>query len=453
MKKYDLIVIGSGSGLNVAADVAEELGWKVAVVEEGPLGGTCLNRGCIPSKMVIHAADVAETIQKAAIFGINAKIINVDFAKVTGRASKMVDKDAAEIEKALQEDKNINLYKVRGEFSEPYKIKVGNEEITAKQILIAAGSRPAIPPIPGLKETDYITSTEALRLTQQPRRMIIIGGGYISAELGHFYGSLGTKVTVVQRSSPLIKNEDSEIAQKFTRIFSKKYNVMLDAETIKVEQKGSIKIATIKNKKTGRVQKLEAEALLVATGRIPNTDLLKLENTQVKTNKAGYIETDAYMQTSQKGVWALGDIVGKALFKHAANMEANIVYANMTQKANLKADYSVMPHAIFSSPQVAGVGLTENQAKEQKLNYEVRKGFYKNTGMGQALAEEDGFVKFIIDPQKETILGCHIMGPDAATLIHEVIVAMSAAKGKISAITDSIYIHPALSEVIQRSLW
>lgn len=455
MKKFDLIVIGAGSGLDVAVNAAESLGWQVAVVEKGPLGGTCLNRGCIPSKMLIHASDLVEKIKKAPLFGIEAKIQDIKFKKLVGRVTRLIDSDASQIEKNIKQSKKIKLYKKQAKFVSPYVIEVGRERITAKKIVIAAGSRPALSPIPGLKKAGFITSTEALRLTKKPKSLAIIGGGYIAAEIGHFYGALGTNITIIQRSILLLKNEDLEIAQKFTKIFSQKYHILLNTEAVEVATNAEKeKVVIVQDRNNGKKKKITAEEILVAAGRKPNTDLLDLKNTNIQVDKKGYIKTNQYMQTTQEGVWALGDIVGKAPFKHTANKEAEVVYNNLANnKRKMAMDYSIVPHAVFSSPQIASVGITEEQAKEQKISYEVKKGFYKNTGMGQALAEEDGFVKFIIDPQKETILGCHIMGPDAATLIHEVIVAMSAVKGKISAITDSIYIHPALSEVIQRSLW
>ena len=449
---YDLIVIGGGSGLRVMSHAAHEYGWKVALIEEGPLGGTCLNRGCIPSKILIHTADIVEEIKNAARFGIDAKIERIDFSAIMARANSFVDEEARKIKEGLRDNKNIDFYNTRAEFTGNKTLTVGGKTITGERILIAAGTRPTAPPIPGLSGVRYLTSTEALRLTTQPKSMILIGGGYIATELGHFYGALGTEITIVEMGGLLVPREDKDIAEIFTKLFSKKHTVLLGHKVLEVSEEGEVKKVLVEDA-AGAKKELRAEALLVAVGRRSNADILKIENTGVKVNKGGYIEVNEFMETNVPGIWALGDIVGKAPFKHGANHEATYVAWNMKEGAKKRAvDYSVMPHAIFSSPQVAGVGLTEQEAQARGLSYEVRRHEYKRTGMGKALEETDGFVKYIVDPQEDIILGCHILGPQASVLIHEVIVAMSAAGGRASAIRDAIHIHPALSELMERPL-
>ena len=451
-KHYDLIVIGAGSGLDVAVAAAQNYDWKVAMIEKGPMGGTCLNRGCIPSKIIIHPADLAETIKNASKFGIQAEIKKIDFSSIINRSNSHVDEESEMIERNLKESKILDLYKTKGEFVDSKTIAVGKEKITGDKILIAAGARPFIPPIEGLDKINYLTSTEALRLEKQPKSMVIIGGGYIASELGHFYGALGTKITVIQKGERLVDREDIDISKKFTEVFSKKYEVFLNSEVKSVkEKKDGTKIVTFEGA-GGKEGTVEAEEVLIAVGIQPNTDTLGLENTKVETNERGYIKVSDFMETAQKDVFALGDIVGKAPFKHGANWEAQHVFSNLRGERKYPVSYLAMPHAIFSSPRVAGVGLTEQQAKEKNLSYEVRTHEYKDTGMGIALGEEDGFVKFIIDPKKDKILGCHILGPNASILIEEVVVVMKVAGGDIAAIKNSIHIHPALSEVVQRAL-
>ncbi|MBI4118263.1 MAG: dihydrolipoyl dehydrogenase [Parcubacteria group bacterium] len=457
-KHYDLVIVGAGSGLNLAAKTAEANNWKVAVIEKGPLGGTCLNRGCIPSKILIHAADVANEIRRAREFGIDAEITGIRFADVVNRASEFVDADAAKLERGVRAHPGIDLYETEAYFVSDKTLDVGGpsstsgqETITGERILIAAGTRPFVPPVQGIESIEYLTSDEALRLTKQPKSMIIIGGGYISAELGHFFGALGTEVTIIEAGERLIGREDSDISAAFTRIFSESHRVVLNAKVISVAQGNGLKQVIVEGK-DGKQQTLEAEALLLTTGRRSASDLLKLkENTKIELDERGFVKVNEYLETNVPNVWALGDIVGKAPFKHGANMEARHLLAALTGGKKTPVDYSLMPHAIFSYPQVAGVGLTEEEAKAKGIKYEVRKKEYAKTGMGKALEEKDGFVKFIIDPEKEKILGCHIMGPHASTLIHEVIVAMKAG-GDISLIRDSIHVHPALSEVVQRAL-
>lgn len=447
-KQFDLIVIGAGSGLDVAAGAAEK-GLKTAIIEEGPLGGTCLNRGCIPSKMIIHSADVAEEIRRAKLFGLSASLNGVDFRRVTARASRMVDEDARSIEDSLRKGKNPQLFKARGKFVSPYTLQVGKEILTAKKIVVAAGARPSIPPIPGLDKVSYLTSTEALRLTKLPRSMIIIGGGYIAAELGHFYAALGCKVTIIQRGPLLIPREDKDIAETFTKLWKEKYGVVCNCDVLKVEQRG--KNIVVHTKHNGKEKRFVAERLLIATGVKPNSDRLEVAKAGIKTNEKGFVAVNKYLETSAKNVWALGDIAGVYLFKHSANLEAEYVLAAILGKRQV-TDYYPMPHAIFTSPQIAGVGLTEQECQRQKKKYVVGKYYYAHTGMGVAIEEKNGFVKLIVDARSKEILGCHILGPDASTLIHEVVVAMKANRFRaLDILRSAVHVHPALSEVVQRA--
>jgi len=448
MKSFDLIVIGAGSGLDVAVEAANR-GLKTAIIEEGPLGGTCLNRGCIPSKMVIHSADVAEEIKKAAVFGLKASLSGINFRTVTDRASHTVDKDSKSIEQSLRRGKNPVLFKARAQFIAPYTLQVGKEKITGKKIVIAAGARPSIPPIPGLDKVPYMTSTEALRQTKLPKSMVIIGGGYIGAEMGHFYAALGTKVTVIQRGPLLLSREDKDISELFTQLWKKKYGVICDCDIVRVEKKG--KNIVVHTKHHGKEKTFVAEKLLIATGVTPNSDMLQVMKTGVKTNEKRFITINKYLETSTKNIWALGDIAGVYLFKHSANLEAEYVLHNLLGKRKA-VDYYPMPHAIFTNPQIAGVGMTEQEVKEKNQEYAVGKYEYKNTGMGAAIEEKDGLVKFIVDRKSKEILGCHIIGPDASTLIHEVVVAMKADRKKaLDILREAVYVHPALSEVVQRA--
>ncbi|MBI2130618.1 dihydrolipoyl dehydrogenase [Candidatus Woesearchaeota archaeon] len=449
MKKYDLIVIGAGSGLNVSSAAADR-GFKVAIVEEGPMGGTCLNRGCIPSKMLIHSADVAETIRNAGNFGINPKGYKVNFRKLVTRVNKIVDSDSRGIEQGIREDKNTTLYKTRARFIGERTLQVGKETIYGDKVVIAAGTRPLIPNIEGLERIDFLTSTEALRLAKLPKSITFLGGGYISAELAHYFGSLGAKITIIQKRDVLIPNEDEEISAAFTKIFRKKYNVLTGFNAVKVSGKNKKIVATVRGRNGGR-KNIASEKLIVAAGRIPNTDILGVSRAGIGIDGNGFIKTNGYMETSAKNVWALGDIVGRYLFKHSANLESQYVYRNaFYPKKKRRIDYTAMPHAIFSSPQIAGVGMTEQELKAKKIDYAVGKYSYMNTGMGAAIDEKEGFVKVLADRRTRKILGCHIIGADASTLIHEVIVAMKAGL-TADAITDAVHIHPALSEVVDRA--
>ncbi|MBS3132791.1 dihydrolipoyl dehydrogenase [Candidatus Woesearchaeota archaeon] len=444
MEEFDVIVVGAGSGLTIV-DGAASRGLRVALVEKGPMGGTCLNRGCIPSKMLIHSADVAETVRNAWNFGINPKGYAVDFKKIVSRVSKVIDADASGIEEGIREERNTTLFKTEGRFVGKKTIKAGSTTMTADKIFIMAGTRPSVPAIEGLEDVDYITSREALRLKKLPKALTIIGGGYIAAELAHFFGSLGSKVTILQQDQLLVPNEDSEIAEAFTDAFRKRFNILLGYTAEKVGKKNGKYVVTASHGKLQR--KISSDQLLVAVGRVPNSDILEVGNGGIKVNDKGYIVTNDYLETTAKDIWAGGDIAGKYLFKHSANLEAQYMYHNAFSREKIKVDYEPMPHAIFSSPQIAGVGLRERDLK--KGAYGVGRYRYSDTGMGAALQDKNGFVKILVDRQRK-ILGCHIIGTDASALIQEVAVAMKAG-GDLGYLTGTVHIHPALPEVVQRA--
>ena len=460
-EKFDLIVIGSGSGLDVANAAASQHGLKVAIIEKDKMGGTCLNRGCIPSKLLIHSADVAEVIKNAGIFGIKVDGFSVDFEKIVERVNTITDSHSVAIRKSYENSDNPKLFAKECRFVGKKMIALGgtnvNDEviITAENILIASGTRPKIPKIKGLQESGYITSDESLRLKRQPRSLTFIGGGYITCELAHFYGSLGTEINIVQIEEVLIPKEDKEISQKFTEVFSKKYNVYLgyNVELVFKDDSNIFHIVA-KNKFSGKMLELNSEQLLIAVGREPTSDSLDIIKTDVKLDENGFVLVDQYLETNIKGIFALGDVVGRYQFKHNANNEARYAYHNMLVPDTKKVpvDYTAMPHAIFSSPQVAGVGFTEQQLSLKGIDYQKSIYPYIMTGMGEAIQDRDGFVKFLVSSNDKKILGCHIIGTDASTLIHEVLVAMKAGDGTVQNITKTIHIHPALSEVIARAV-
>ena len=448
MKTYDLIVIGSGSGLEVSAEAAES-GLSVAVVKSGPFGGTCLNRGCIPSKILIHCADVMETIQQSELFGIKAKVEAVDWQYIIRRASDEVDEESRMVEEGNRQAPNIDVYKETARFVGDKTLQVEGDQITAETILIAAGTRPWAPEIPGLSAVPYITSDEALRLPEQPRRLTIVGGGYIAAEMAHFYGALGTEVTIIHRRPTLLREEDEQVAQRFTEVYQRKFNLLLNAQVDRAYREGAETVLDVTV--DGRTQQVRSDALLMATGRVPNTDLLEVDTTGVEVDQRGFIKVDEYLETNVPGIWTLGDIVGRYLLKHSANLEAAYVANNIfNPDSKVAVDYHAMPHAVFASPQVASVGLTEQAAKEQGVPYTTALYDYYDTAYGSSIEDRDGFAKVLADHHSDEILGCHIIGSHASMLIQDVVNAMRM-RLTTDAITQSIYVHPALPEVVQRA--
>jgi mycothione reductase len=452
VKKFDLIVIGSGAGLDVAS-AAAQTGMKVAIVEKSRMGGTCLNRGCIPSKLLIHSADIAEVIKTAHVFGIQVERFTIDFRKIVDRVNSIIDSDSDDIRKGFNRSENPKLFPLDCTFVDEKTLLVGGDKITSNIILIAAGTRPAIPKIKGLERTNYLTSDEALRLPRQPKVLTIIGGGFIAAELGHFFGSLGTKINIIQKHKYLIHNEDYEISKKFTEIFSSKYNVCLQCIPERVTKKNGKFVVSVKRFRSTKYLEIESDQLLLATGRVPNSDTLNLSNTGVIVNEDGYINVDKNLETNVNGIFPLGDIIGRYQFRHSANLEAQYAFYNiLNYKKKIPVDYRAIPRAIFSSPQMAGVGYTEQELKQGGKKEYVKSIYrYIDTAMGKALEEKEGFVKLLVSKENRKILGCHIIGSQASILIHEVLVAIKSGDGTIDNIAKTVHIHPALSEVIVRA--
>lgn len=452
MKEYDLIIIGGGGGLKLLGP-ALKAKKKVAVIEKDRLGGTCLNRGCIPSKMLIHPADVALEIKNASKFDIKVKSkVDVNFSKLITRINKTVLDDSLGISKRYEQSKEIDYFPYEAKFVSDKVLEVNGTKIKGKKIIIAVGARPSVPPIPGLQGTPYWTSTEALRTKKLPKKLIVIGGGYIAVELGHAHSALGSDVHFLVRGK-MIAREDSQVIDTFEKVFSKEHNVHREITTDKVEYNKKTKKFTVwytqmnKHKK-----KIIGDALLVATGVRPNNDLLGLENTKVKINKYGYLNVDKNMETSVKGIYAIGDCVGNYLFRHSVNFEgeylADQLFNRKVKKAPIK--YPPMPHAIFSNPQVAGVGFTEDELKEKKIQYVVGFNKYINSAMGTAILEEDGFVKLLFDKKSKKLIGAHIIGPEASNMIHILIVYMTM-NAKLDDLLKIIYIHPALPEIVRNA--
>ncbi|QCC56694.1 dihydrolipoyl dehydrogenase [Natronorubrum bangense] len=462
MDEFDFLVIGSGSGLDVA-NVAANQGQSVAVVEKGPLGGTCLNRGCIPSKLLLYHADVLETIERADEFHIDADVNDVAFDEIVRDVNEEVEADAESIRRGLRSSSAHELFEGEGRFVDERTVEISGGEddgtrLRADTVLIAAGTRPSVPDIDGLEETNYLTSTQALQLESQPDHLIIVGGGYIAAELGHFFGTFGTDVTIIGRRPNLLPEADEEVAAAFTDRYADRFTVHTGhAATAVSETNGTVTVEAQPYEYGPNGGILEDEApvtvsgdeLLIAAGRVPNTDTLNVGATGVETDARGFIETDEYLRTTADGVWALGDIVGEYLLKHSANHEARAAVRNIFGDELQPVDYSAMPFAVFASPEVAGVGALEQDLRAAGREYATNTYRYENTARGDAMHAE-GFVKVLVDLEGE-ILGCHIIGPEASSLVQEVVVAMTAGSGTVQDIRDAVHIHPALPEVVQRA--
>jgi mycothione reductase len=449
IKKYDIIVIGSGGGTQISSP-AFDLGKKVALIEKGKLGGTCLNRGCIPSKMLIHPANVASAIKESGKFDINTKIASINLPKIIKRINATTDGDSRGIKSWYKKRNNkFGFYDGHARFLSDKIIEVNGKKITAKKIYIAVGASPFVPPIPGLDRTPYWTSTDALRSRKKPKKMIVIGGGYIACELGYAYSALGSEVHWLVRDKALLKREDGQVSKVFTKVFSKREKIHFNTNTNKVEHRNGKFIVSIDKK--GKKSKIVGDALLVATGVKPNTKDLGLENTKIKKNKRGFVEVNKFLETAVKDVYALGDCVGNYMFRHSVNFEGQFLFKTHFLSKKKAIKYPPMPHAVFTNPEIGSVGMTEEQLVEKKIPYVVGFNPYRKSAMGEARLSEDEFVKLLFHKKTRKLLGAHILGEEASDMVHQLIYAMTF-NATADDLLEMIYIHPALPEIVRNAV-
>jgi mycothione reductase len=449
MEKYDVIVIGSGSGMTVVEEALAH-GLKVALVDKGPTGGTCLNNGCIPSKMLIFAADRIVEAQEAKKIGVTTDIKNIDFNFIMERMRKNIHGYRDSMKKGLSEVDGLTFYNGAGHFIKDYTLEVNGKTITSEKICIASGSRVSVPPIKGLDHIDYLTNETVLELKERPESMIIIGGGYIAVEYSHFFAAMGTKVTILEMADRLVLSEEPAIAATLKNNLSKRMNVHTGAQVEEVKKKNGNCVVVAKDAITGLPKEYMAQKVMVAVGRRSNADLLKVENAGIEVDSRGYIKVNEYMETNKKNIYAVGDANGQQMFTHVANREAAVAANNLVHDTKEKMSYIAAPHAVYSHPQIASVGLTEEAAKKDHTLL-VGIALYSSIAKGEAMMEEDSFAKAVVDKETNKILGFHIIGPNAPELIQEVVDTMESA-GTVSNIMASMHIHPALSELVLQTL-
>lgn len=448
MRHYDLVILGTGSGnMLVNEDLA---GVRTAIVEPDRFGGTCLNRGCIPSKMFVLTADAVEDARAAARLGVHVTVEPPDWKTVRDRVFQRIDPlhDSA---LNYRRDNGIDVYREDGRFVSPKVLQVGEERITADTFVVAVGARPSVPDIPGLDTVPYHTSDTIMRIDDAPVSMAVIGGGFIAAEFSHVFSAFGTEITIVQRGPRLLTGEDEQISARFTELAARRHRVLLNTDVTSVRRDGD-GVALSVTGPDGE-QTVKAAMLLVCTGRRPNTDRLDAVAGGLELDEHGHIKADNSYRTSVPGVWALGDVVNHFQLKHMANAEERVVQHNLLHPDDLRTlTNRIAPHAVFTSPQIAAVGLTEQEARRRNVPYIASVRDYSHTAYGWALEDTTSFVKILADPHDRTILGAHIIGPQAATLIQPLIQAMTLGQPADRIARDVLYIHPALTEAVEQAL-
>jgi dihydrolipoamide dehydrogenase len=458
MKKYDLIVVGSGSAMNIVEPIIQaNPSTKIAAIDKDEPGGICLTRGCIPSKIMLYPTELAASLDGAEELGIDVKVKSLSYQKIMKRMRELIDRDINAIRNGLSNSENIDYYHSEAEFIAPYQMKVENETITAQMIFLATGSRPYIPKIDGLDKVHYHTSDSVIRMEMKelPRSLAIIGGGYIAAEFGHFFATLGSEVTIIGRNPQFLPEEEPEVSALVKRHLGRRMKILTNHVVQKVTQsQDGTKTLSALDRSTSEIRTFSANEILIAAGREPVNDILKPELGGVKTTPDGWIKVNEFLETSQPNVWALGDADGQHLFRHVANYESEVVYYNAILKRRIRVDYSAVPHAVFTYPEVASVGMREKEAIERVGTERVLIGYarYEDTAKGEAMNAKDYFVKVIVDGSNDHILGAHIVGPYASILVHEIIAVMYTREKSWRTISDAMHIHPALSEVVQRAV-
>jgi mycothione reductase len=453
MKEYDYITIGTGSGLAlVDAILQEKENVKIAVIDKDDPGGICLTRACIPSKILLYPAELVRLFERSSEFGINAEHVTPDFSRVMQRMRELIGEDMSNIRESLESSESIDFYHYPAEFTAPYTLKAGPETITARTIFLCTGSKPSIPPIKGLDQVPYQTTDTLLALDTCPRRLAIVGGGYIAAEYGHFFSAMGSTVTILGRNPQFIPEEEPEISTLAKQELEKHMKILLNHEVRGTKFGGGGALVLEAFDRTNRTEvRIESDMILIATGRSSNSDILHPERSGVEVDKGRWIIVDEHLQTTQPGIWALGDANGKYLFKNVANYEASVVYRNALHGSGEKIDYTGVPHAVFTYPEIASAGLLEKDAISRYGRDNILIGVerYADTAKGLAIGAGRDFAKIIVESASMAIIGAHIIGPQASILIQELVYFLSRPSYTVQEISSTLHIHPALSEVVQ----
>ncbi len=449
MKTYDVIVIGSGVAFGLVFK-ALALGLKVALADGGQPGGTCLNVGCVPSKTFLVPADVVTEIQSAGRLGITARVEKISFGQIRKRVRKIISEGRSIIREAIADSRGLDFYPERVQFSGPGILETGKGAIAGRKIFIATGARAAIPPVKGLAGIDYLTNESIPGLKKLPASLTIVGGGSIGVEYGHFFAAMGTSVVILQKADRILPREEPDASDLLKKALSRRMKVLTGIEILECRKRpGGVSVFY----KTGdgrRIETVASEKILVAAGRKSNADTLGIENSGIRTDERNYIQVNDFLETNRKNVWAFGDAIGKQMFTHAGDREAVIAWHNATGGRKMKMDFNSVPHAVFTDPPVASIGLRESEAGQSQEILVGRAG-YSDIVKGEAMVEKEGFAKAVVAKKTGKILGFHIIGPQAPVLIQEVAYVM-AHGGKASSITETMHVFPSLSELVPEAL-
>ncbi|TDZ94580.1 mycothione reductase [Mycobacteroides salmoniphilum] len=461
---YDLVIIGSGSGNSLADDRFADQ--EIAIVDRGvyggAYGGTCLNVGCIPTKMFVYPADLADEARDGARLGVDSSVRGARWADIRERVFGRIDPIAAGgLRYRVEDCPNITVFQQEARFVAPgadadgdviHRLRLADGTILeARQVVIAAGSRPVIPPVIAESGVVFHTNDDIMRLPELPDHVVIVGSGFIAAEFAHVFNGLGSAVTVIARGPRLLRAQDETISQRFTEVVSDRWDVRLNTEVVAARE---IDTGGVELELTGG-STVAGDVLLVATGRTPNGDHLEVAAAGLTLDEGGRVPVDQYQRTPVRGIYALGDVSSQYLLKHVANHEARVVQANLLSgwdSPTTASDHRFVPGAVFSRPQVASVGLTEDQARQRGIDVAVKVQTYGDIAYGWAMEDTEGLCKLIADRATGLLVGAHIVGYQASALIQSLITAMSFSIPVREMARGQYWIHPALPELIENAL-
>jgi mycothione reductase len=450
---YDLAIIGTGSGNSLVTPDFDDK--RVAVIEGGTFGGTCLNVGCIPTKMFVYAADVARDVREAGRYGVDATLEGVRWADVRDRIFSRIDPISESGRRYRDEGANTTAYRGHARFTGDRTLCVDlgqgrTETLTADQVVVAAGAHPVIPDVVADSGVEFHTSDTIMRIDELPERLAIIGGGFIAAEMAHVFASFGVRVTILARGPRLLRHLDTEISRRFTDLAREQWDVRTSTTVLAVEAGpggGGVRL------RLDSGCDLDADLLLVATGRAPNSTGLGADAGGLKVLEDGLVDVDEYGRTSAPGVWALGDVSSHYQLKHVANAEARTIAHNLVHPDDLQLlPHDHIPSGIFSHPQIATVGLTEDDCVEQGRPHVTFVQEYGDTAYGWAMEDRTSVCKLVADPETGLLLGAHLMGPQATSLIQPVVQALAFGTSVRDLARGVYWIHPALAEVVENAL-
>ena len=442
---HDVLIIGGGSAGYAAARTARDAGLDVGIVDQGPLGGLCILRGCMPSKTILRSSDVLALTRRTEEFGLTSVHAKANLPAVIDRKAKLVREFAEDRIKDLR-DLRFTLYEARGAFLSPHEVQVGDRVLTAKAFILATGSVPSRFPIPGLEELGYLTSDEGLDLTSMPDSLLVLGGGPVALELGQFFSRISTRVTMIQRSPHILSHHDDDIAEALeAKLRGEGITLFCGTQLRRFSRANGLKTAHFVHE--GREASAAAEQIFQALGRRPNIDGMNLDAAGVSTSN-GRVVVDAEMRTTQGHIFAVGDVVGTHDIVHVAIQQGEIAAHNIAHADRPRQmDDRLLAEVVFSDPQVAGVGLNEKTCRARGIPYLTASYAFRDHGKALCMGETHGHVKLLCQPETGALLGAQIVGPDAGELIHELIAVMYF-RGTVRDLLEMPHYHPTLAEIV-----